>query len=141
MRSGQAAAITWDMIENDNVLRMPGFLTKSGEAYSLALTDESGKPYAETAFLVNMKNRLHGAPVFDMTNFQQARNSSWDGSIEDAQLPWCSAARFQAYGDRKLRGQRSERGRGHERHWTQDHFGARAIQDRLRSGAAHCLAR
>jgi integrase len=81
MRSGQAAAITWDMIENDNVLRMPGFLTKNGEAYSLALTDESGKPSAETAFLVNMKNRLHGAPVFDMTNFQQARNSSWDGSI------------------------------------------------------------
>jgi integrase len=54
-----------------HVLRMPGFLTKNKEAYSLALADESGKPFAETAFLVNMKNRLHGAPVFDMTNFRQ----------------------------------------------------------------------
>jgi integrase len=71
MRSGQAAAITWDMIEQDNVLRMTGFLTKNKEAYSLTLTDEIGKPYAETAFLVNMKNRLYGAPVFDMTNFRQ----------------------------------------------------------------------
>jgi integrase len=71
MRSGQAAAITWDMIEKDNVLRMSGFLTKNKEPYSLALTDESGTPYAETAFMVNMKNRLHGAPVFDMTNFRQ----------------------------------------------------------------------
>jgi integrase len=71
MRSGQATAMTWDMIEEDNVLRMPGFTTKNGVAYSLALTDESGMPYADTAFLVNMKNRLHGAPVFDMTNFRQ----------------------------------------------------------------------
>ncbi len=71
MRSGQAAAITWDMIEKDNVLRMTGFLTKNKEAYSLALADEEGKPYAETAFLVNMKYRLYGAPVFDMTNFRQ----------------------------------------------------------------------
>ena len=48
MRSGQAAAITWDMIEKDNVLRMLGFLTKNKkEPYSLALTDESGQPFKE----------------------------------------------------------------------------------------------
>ncbi len=71
MRTGQASAMTWDMIENDNVLRMPGFLTKNGDAYSLALANEHGEAYAEMAFLVNMKNRLYGAPVFDMTNFRQ----------------------------------------------------------------------
>jgi integrase len=31
MRSGQAKAITWDMIGDDNVRRMPGFLTKNGQ--------------------------------------------------------------------------------------------------------------
>ncbi|HXT77640.1 MAG TPA: tyrosine-type recombinase/integrase [Candidatus Eisenbacteria bacterium] len=67
MRSGQAKAITWDMIGEDNVLRMSGFLTKNRKPYSLALTGSNGKPYAETAYLVNMnkENRLHGEPVFD----------------------------------------------------------------------------
>ena len=84
MRSGQAAAMTWDMVEKDNVLRMPGFLTKNKEAYSLALTDENGKPYAETAFMVNMKNRQHGAPVFDMTNFRQ----EWRQACAKLKLGW-----------------------------------------------------
>jgi integrase len=70
MRSGQAQAMTWDMVHHDNVLRMPGFLTKNGEPYSLALTDENGRPYEETAFMVNMKQRRHGTPVFDLTNFR-----------------------------------------------------------------------
>jgi integrase len=84
MRSGQAAAITWDMIDKDNVLRMPGFLTKNKEAYSLALTDENGKPYAETAFMVNCKNRPHGGPVFDMTNFRQ----EWRAACAKLKLGW-----------------------------------------------------
>jgi integrase len=71
VRTGQATAMTWDMIEDDNVLRMPGFMTKNGDPYSLVLVDENGDPYPDTAFLVKMKNRLHGAPVFDMTNFRQ----------------------------------------------------------------------
>jgi integrase len=84
MRSGQAAAMTWDMVDKDNVLRMPGFLTKNKEAYSLALTDKSGKPYAETAFLVNMKLRPHGSPVFDMTNFRQ----EWRTACAKLKLGW-----------------------------------------------------
>jgi integrase len=84
MRSGQAAAMTWDMIDKDNVLRMPGFLTKNREAYSLALADENGKPYAETAFMVNMKNRPHGAPVFDITNFRQ----EWRTACAKLKLGW-----------------------------------------------------
>ena len=71
MRSGQATAITWDMIDDDNVLRMPGFLTKNGQPYSLALTNRKGEPYEATAFLVNMKTRPHGDPVFDMTNLRE----------------------------------------------------------------------
>jgi integrase len=84
MRSGQAAAMTWDMIDKDNVLRMPGFLTKNKEPYSLALANESGKPYAETAFMVNMKLRPHGSPVFDMTNFRQ----EWRTVCAKLKLGW-----------------------------------------------------
>jgi len=70
MRSGQAAAMTWDMIDHDNVLRMPGFLTKNRQPYSLVLTDDKGKPYPQFEFMVKMKQRPHGAPIFDMTNFR-----------------------------------------------------------------------
>src|SRR5690242_21512570 len=49
------------LFRSDNVLRMPGFLTKNKEPYSLALTDENDEPYAETAFMVNMKVR-HSHP-------------------------------------------------------------------------------
>jgi integrase len=84
MRSGQAAAMTWDMIDKDNVLRMPGFMTKNKEPYSLALADETGKPYAETAFMVNMKLRPHGSPVFDMTNFRQ----EWRAACAKLKLGW-----------------------------------------------------
>ena len=71
------------MIDRD-VLRLSGFLTKNKEAYSLALTDEKGEPYAETAFMVSMKNRLHGAPVFDMTNFRQ----EWWRACAKLKLGW-----------------------------------------------------
>jgi integrase len=71
MRSGQAKAITWDMIDDDNVLRMPGFLTKNGQPYSLALTNRKGEPYEATAFIVNMKTQPHGEPVFDTTNLRE----------------------------------------------------------------------
>jgi integrase len=84
MRSGQAKAMTWDMIDQNNVLTMPGFLTKNKEPYSLALTDENGEPYPETAFMVNMKNRPHGAPVFDMTNFRQ----EWRTACAKLKLGW-----------------------------------------------------
>jgi len=42
------------MIDDDNVLRMPGFLTKNGQPYSLALTNRKGEPYEATAFIVNI---------------------------------------------------------------------------------------
>jgi integrase len=84
MRSGQAQAISWDMIGEDNVLRMSKFLVKNKDAYSLALSDEQGKPYAETAFLVNMKHRPHGVSVFDMTNFRQ----EWREACAKLKLGW-----------------------------------------------------
>jgi integrase len=84
MRSGQAASMTWDMIDKDNVLRMPGFLTKNKQPYSLALTDEAGKPYAETAFMITTKDRSHGTPVFDMTNFRQ----EWRAACAKLKLGW-----------------------------------------------------
>ncbi len=59
------------MIDDDNVLRMPGFLTKNGQPYSLALTNRKGEPYEATAFIVNMKTRTHGEPVFDTTNLRE----------------------------------------------------------------------
>ena len=71
MRSGQAQAITWDMIDDDNVLRMPGFLTKNGQPYSLALTNRKGEPYDATTFMVKMKTRPHGESVFDTTNLRE----------------------------------------------------------------------
>ena len=71
MRSGQAQAITYDMIDDDNVLRLPGFLTKNGQPYSLALTNRKGEPYEATAFMVNMKTRPHGEPAFDTMNLRQ----------------------------------------------------------------------
>ena len=71
MRSGQAQAITWDMIDDDNVLRMPGFLTKNGQPYSLALTNRKGEPYEATTFMVKMKTRPHGESVFDTTNLRE----------------------------------------------------------------------
>jgi integrase len=63
---------------------MPGFLTKNGEPYSLALTDENGRPYVETAFMVKMKERPHGAPVFDMTNFR----AEWRQACAKLKLGW-----------------------------------------------------
>jgi integrase len=72
MRSSQAKAMTWDMIGRDDVLRMSGFLTKNNQPYSLELTDANGKPYAETAFMVHMKERPYGHPVFDTTGFREA---------------------------------------------------------------------
>ena len=43
------------MIDDDNVLRKPGFLTKNGQPYSLALTNRKGEPHEATEFMVNMK--------------------------------------------------------------------------------------
>jgi hypothetical protein len=40
---------------------------------SPALKDREGEPYEATAFLVNMKTRPHGEPVFDMTNLREER--------------------------------------------------------------------
>jgi integrase len=70
MRSGQAKAITWDMIDERHTLVMPGFTTKNGQAYSLTLVDENDKPYPWAMYIVNMKVKPHGLPVFDTTSFR-----------------------------------------------------------------------
>jgi len=73
MRSGQAKAITWDMIGEDNVLRMSGFLTKNKEAYSLALTNSKGEAYPATKFMVARKNRnkAYGESVFEVEGLRE----------------------------------------------------------------------
>ena len=68
MRSGQAAKLTWDMIDQNQNLVVPGIETKNGETYSIALVDENGQAYDFTAF-VNAKDRPH-ATIFDTTDFR-----------------------------------------------------------------------
>jgi integrase len=71
MRSGQAKSITWDMIDEDNVLRMSGFLTKNKKPYSLALTNSKGEAYPATKFLVERKNKPHGETVFEVEGLRE----------------------------------------------------------------------
>jgi uncharacterized protein DUF1778 len=68
---GTSVAIPWDMIDDDNVLRMPGLLTKNGQPYSLALTNRKGAPYKRPHFMVNMKTRPDGESVFDTTSLRE----------------------------------------------------------------------
>lgn len=55
MRSGQAKKITWDMIDENQVLIVPGIRTKSGQPYSLPLVNKKGEPYHFTTKIVNTK--------------------------------------------------------------------------------------
>jgi integrase len=74
MRSGQAANLTWEMIDENNNLVVPGIETKNGEAYSIALVDEDGKAYDFTAFV---NQRSHG-PIFDTTDFRNQWRKACD---------------------------------------------------------------
>lgn len=70
MRSGQVEDLTWDMIDENNFLVVPGKYTKNGEPFPLPLVDEKGKPYDWTRAIVKIQTRPHGAPIFDTTNFR-----------------------------------------------------------------------
>jgi integrase len=67
MRSGQAANLTWEMIDENNNLVVPGIETKNGETYSIALVDENGSAYDFTAFV---KSKGSHGPIFDTTDFR-----------------------------------------------------------------------
>lgn len=84
MRSGQAKAITWEMIDSDDVLRMPGFLTKNGSPYTLALTDKDGDAFTGCEYLVTFpkKNRLHGEAVFNV----DALREEWRKACHELKL-------------------------------------------------------
>lgn len=79
MRSGQASAMTWDMIDENNHLIIPGTYTKNGEPFPLPLVDEKGKPYDWSEAIVKAKNRPNGEPIFDITGF---RRSWWKACHE-----------------------------------------------------------
>ncbi len=70
MRSGQVEDLTWDMIDENNFLVVPGKYTKNGEPFPLPLVDEKGKPYNWTAAILKKKVRPHGMPIFDTSNFR-----------------------------------------------------------------------
>jgi integrase len=70
MGSGQARKITWNMIDQNQVLTIPGLLTKNKKPYTLPLLNSKGKPYSWTEAIVNQKKRPHGEPVFDDTNLR-----------------------------------------------------------------------
>ena len=102
MRSGQAKAITRDMIDDDDVLHMPGVLTKNGLPYSLSLTNKKGEPYDAIAFVVDIKTRRR-RPVFDMTNLREewrmacAQTEAWNVRSEDAELSRRATSRLPAH--------------------------------------------
>jgi integrase len=70
MRSGQVQDLTWDMIDENDFLVVPGKYTKNGAPFPLPLVDENGKPYDWTAAILKIKVRPHGMPIFDTTNFR-----------------------------------------------------------------------
>lgn len=70
MRSGQASSITWDMIDENNTLTVPGVLTKSGDPHTISLVNSEGKPYNYSEWIVKATHRPHGQPVFETTDFR-----------------------------------------------------------------------
>jgi integrase len=70
MRSGQAEAITWDMIDKHGVLTMSGFLTKNGQPYTLPLKNAKGEAYDFAAPLFERKTRIAGEKVFFTANLR-----------------------------------------------------------------------
>src|SRR6266849_334055 len=71
MRSGQAASLTWDMVDkNCTELHVPGELTKNGEDFVLPLVFKDGKPIFDFVKDIKRMVRLNGEPIFDTTNFR-----------------------------------------------------------------------
>jgi integrase len=70
MRSGQAQSITWDMIDENNTLTIPGTLTKSGDPHTISLVNAEGKPYDYSKWIVESPHKPHGEPVFETTDFR-----------------------------------------------------------------------
>jgi integrase len=82
MRSGQAKAMTWDMIDDKDFLVIPGEFTKNGEPFPLPLVDEKGKPYDWSAPILKIQVRPHGEPIFDTTNFRK----EWQRACHELKL-------------------------------------------------------
>lgn len=70
MRSGQAKAMTWEMIDENDFLVIPGEFTKNGDPFALPLVDENKKPYDWSKPILKTKSRPHGEPIFSTTNFR-----------------------------------------------------------------------
>lgn len=70
MRSGQAKDMTWDMIDENQFLVIPGKYTKNGTPFPLPLVDKKGKAYDFAEWIVKQKHRPHGEAIFDTTNLR-----------------------------------------------------------------------
>lgn len=71
MRSGQAAQLTWDMVDaGRTVLSISGSITKSKKPQTLALRDKHRKAFEWSAWIVNSPIRRDGEPIFDITDFR-----------------------------------------------------------------------
>jgi integrase len=69
MRSGQAAKLTWDMVNPDHtMLSVPAWLTKNDTDFSLPLTYPNGKTIR--GFEFRERKRQAGEFLFDTTNFR-----------------------------------------------------------------------
>jgi integrase len=71
MRRGQAKAMRWDMVDENNSLMIPGKYTKNGQPFPLPLADEDGTPWDWSKAIVETTNRPHGEPIFDTTNLNR----------------------------------------------------------------------
>ncbi len=70
MRSGQAAQLTWDMVDpNCAVLSIPGAITKTKKPQTLPLRNKQGKPYEWSEWIVNAKQH-DGEAIFNTTDFR-----------------------------------------------------------------------
>jgi integrase len=71
MRSGQAAKLTWDMVDkNCTELHVPGEMTKNGEDFTLPLVYKSGEPIFDFVKDIKRMTRFNGQPIFNTTNFR-----------------------------------------------------------------------
>jgi len=70
-RSGQAAKLTWDEVNQDRAILTPKSKTGTtkGDA-SIILVDSKGNAFDWSEWIVNKGVRMNGAPIFDTTDFR-----------------------------------------------------------------------
>jgi integrase len=71
MRSGQAAELTWDMVNAERTILTPqSRLGTTKKAASLILVNSKGDAFDWSTWIVTKGVRMNGAPIFDTTDFR-----------------------------------------------------------------------